>query len=487
MIGEDMVQRSGEAIEVLVVDDEAYVRDSLSEVLQAEGMRPHAVDGARAAIEFLSRKRVDVIVTDLRMPSGDGMMLLEESRSLGAAIPILVITGVGTVGEAVQAIKAGAFDFLQKPVDPEELAVLVRRAAEHRRLVGEVASLRSEVQDRQVSRQLVGSSLAMESVRAAIRQVAPTEATVLITGESGTGKELAAEEIHRSSARARGPLVRVSCAALPPERFERVFFGERFERVFLGERAEGPSGEGPPSEERGRFAEAEGGTLVLDEVGALQPGAQARLLRVLETGEFQPLGESRVRVADVRVIATSNADLAAQVEAGRFRRDLLYRLAVFPIEMPPLRAHKEDLAEIARHLLERPHRLPRARALGAPVDLGGEALDVLASYDWPGNVRELSNVLERAAIISGAEPLRAELLRDLLEANAPPPEPRAPAELNLRKNLDALERGLVLKAVAVTRGKKKEACELLGIDPRNLGYYLRKHAITDEELRSASG
>jgi two-component system response regulator AtoC len=477
MIREETAQRAGEAIEVLVVDDEAYVRDSLSEVLQAEGMRPHAVDGARAAIEFLARKRVDVIVTDLRMPSGDGMMLLEESRSLGAAIPILVITGVGTVGEAVRAIKAGAFDFLQKPVDPEELAVLVRRAAEHRRLVGEVASLRSEVQGRQVSRRLVGGSPAMERVRAAIRQVAPTDATVLITGESGTGKELAAEEIHRSSPRARGPLVRVSCAALPPERFERVFFGER---------AGGPSG-GEPGEERGRFAEAEGGTLVLDEVGALQAGAQARLLRVLETGEFHPLGEARVRIADVRVIATSNADLAAQVETGGFRRDLLYRLAVFPIEMPPLRAHKEDLAEIARHLLERPHRLPRARALGVPVELGGEALDVLASYDWPGNVRELSNVLERAAIISGGGELRAELLRDLLEANAPPPELRAPAELNLRKNLDALERGLVLKAVAATRGKKKEACELLGIDPRNLGYYLRKHAITDEELRAASG
>ena len=478
MIREETAQRAGEAIEVLVVDDEAYVRDSLSEVLQAEGMRPYAVDGAHAAIEFLARKRVDVIVTDLRMPSGDGMMLLEESRSLGVAIPILVITGVGTVGEAVQAIKAGAFDFLQKPVDPEELAVLVRRAAEHRRLVGEVASLRSEVHGRQVSRQLVGSSPAMERVRAAIRQVAPTDATVLITGESGTGKELAAEEIHRSSARARGPLVRVSCAALPPERSERVFFGER---------ADGPPGEEPPAEDRGRFAEAEGGTLVLDEVGVLHAGAQARLLRVLETGEFQPLGEARVRVADVRVIATSNADLAAQVEAGGFRRDLLYRLAVFPIEMPPLRTHKEDLAEIARHLLERPHRLPRALAPGAPVELGGEALDVLASYDWPGNVRELSNVLERAAIISEAGPLRAELLRDLLEANAPLPEPRAPAELNLRKNLDALERGLVLKAVAATRGKKKEACELLGIDPRNLGYYLRKHAITDEELRSASG
>jgi len=470
-------QPSLEAIEVLVVDDEAYVRDSLTELLQTEGMRPHAADGARAAIEFLARKRVDVIVTDLRMPSGDGMMLLEESRSLGAAIPILVITGVGTVGEAVKAIKAGAFDFLQKPVDPEELVVLVRRAAEHRRLVGEVASLRSEVHGRQVSRHLVGSSPAMERVRAAIRQVAPTVATVLITGESGTGKELAAEEIHRSSARARGPLVRVSCAALPPERFERVLFGER---------AESP-GEGSSSEERGRFAEAEGGTLVLDEVGALQAGAQARLLRVLETGEFQALGEARVRVADVRVIATSNADLAAAAAAGGFRRDLLYRLAVFPIEMPPLRAHMEDLAEIARHLLERPHRLPRALAPGAPVELGGEALDVLASYDWPGNVRELSNVLERAAIISEAGPLRAELLRDLLEANAPLPEPRAPAELNLRKNLDALERGLVLKAVAATRGKKKEACELLGIDPRNLGYYLRKHAITDEELRSASG
>lgn len=458
-------------IKVLIVDDEAFVRDSLAEMLQAEGMRTFTADGARAAIDFLAKKRVDVIVTDLRMPSGDGMQLLEESRSSGAAIPILVITGVGTVGEAVRAIKAGAFDFLQKPVDPDELAVLVRRAADHKRLVSEVATLRTEAAGRRATRRLVGSSQPMSRVRAAIAQVAPTDAVVLLSGEAGTGKELAAEEIHRAGHRARGPLVLVNCSLLTDELGESELFGHK--RGALA---------GAVADRAGRFAEAEGGTLVLDEVGALRPSVQAKLARTLETGEYEVVGDPRTRQADVRVVAITNEDLALRAKAGTFRPDLYYRLSVFPITLPPLREHKDDLREIADHVLASAAR----RGSAPPPAVGQDALEVLLSYDWPGNVRELRNVLERAAIVSEGAELAAEVIRDILETNPSSRRALPGAEFNLRRNLDQLERSLVLRAITSTKGKKREACDLLGIDARNLGYYIRKHKISDDEVRAAS-
>ncbi len=453
-------------IGVLIVDDEAYVRDSLAELLRAEGMRVVTAGGANEALDVLAKKRFDVIVTDLKMPSGDGFALLEESRAAGIAIPILVITGVGTVGDAVAAMKAGAFDFLQKPVDPDELALLVRRAAERRELEVEVASLRRTVARLETPQHIVDKSLAMARVVQRVQQVAATDTTVLVRGESGVGKELVAAEIHRRSARAQGPFVVVDAASFTEDTFDEELSGVR-------------GGRG------GRLAEAEGGTLVLDNVGALPAAIQTRFLRIIESRNYSQAGSGREREADVRWIATTSEDLKARANQGTFRTDLLFRIAGFPIDVPPLRERQEDVADLCTLFLK------AARSRIAHDQRGAEPLDpdvlgLLASYGWPGNVRELGNALERAAILSEGRALDSSLLRDVLEISVAPRSTPAGAELNMRRNLDQLERSLVLKGIARTKGKKREACDLLGIDARNLGYYVRKHKIREDEMRQAA-
>jgi two-component system NtrC family response regulator len=351
---------------ILIVDDERYVLDSITEMLSSEGFDCIAASSLDEALAKLTTHTLHAMVTDLRMPDGDGLALLAAARKLGVTIPMIVMTGVGTLREAVEAMKLGAYDFVQKPVDPEQLVLLCRRAVEHERLVAEVRYLREAVGD---GGGLIGASPAMEQVRKLIEHVAHSDATVLISGESGTGKELVAEEIHRRSERASDAMVRVNCAAIPEQLFESEFFGHR-RGAFSGAIAD----------RTGRFAEAHGGTLVLDEVGTLPVAMQAKLLRVLEGGEYQVVGESRTRIADVRVLALTNENLAERVQTGAFRADLFYRLNVFPIAVPPLRAHKEDIEAIAQHLLTRMRRQPAGHVTR-------EALDVLMSYDWPARVR----------------------------------------------------------------------------------------------------
>lgn len=448
---------------ILVVDDELYVRKSLGEVLAAEGFHPQLAASVAEATELLAASEPDVIVTDLRMPAGDGMELLQLVRRQGLATPVVMMTGVGTLRDAVEAIRGGAYDFLQKPVDSAQLVLLLRRALEHHELVSEVRTLRRSASQASGKRELVGGSPAMARVRELIAQVAPTDATVLVTGESGTGKELVGEHVHRASQRADKPLVRVNCAAVPPTLFESEFFGHR-RGAFSG----------AVSDRVGRFAEAQGGTLVLDEIGALSLDMQVKLLRVLENGEFQVVGESRTRVADARVVALTNEQLPERVSKGEFRADLYYRLNVFPIAMPALRTHKEDVPVIALSLLAG----LRGGQGRSDARLDVEALEVLASYDWPGNVRELRNVLERASIVAGPRVIDAPLVRALLEPTLSLSSSGDPNDCNLRRNLDAAEKQLVQRALDRAEGRKKDAAEMLGIDPRNLGYYLRKHGMS---------
>ena len=453
---------------VLVVDDEAFVRDSLAEIFESEGFGVRRAESVADARRLLSTDAIDAVVTDLQMPGEDGVGIIADAKKHQDGIPVIVLTGVGTVADAVQAIKAGAFDFLQKPVDADRLLRLVRHATEKKHLVREVRRLRERVKGRDEPQRLAGSSARMQAIRKLIEQVAPTEATVLVTGESGTGKELVAEEIHRQSAVADGALVRVNCAAIPDSLFESEFFGHRR-----------GSFSGAVEDRVGRFAEAEGGTLVLDEIGALGHDMQAKLLRVLEGGEYQVVGESRTRIARARVVAVTNEDLADRARKGSFRADLYYRLAIFPIVVPPLRDHTEDLPAIAEELLRRLH---------APTTtLSSEAIDVLASYDWPGNVRELRNVLERAVILNAARCPEAALLRGLVETAAPIAVDEEPtrdpgsdeSHYHLRSRLDQLEKEIIQASLKRARGKKKDASRLLGIDPRNFGYYMRKHGLKD--------
>ena len=442
---------------LLLVDDEEYVRASLAEVLEAEGFDVTALAGAREALHWLEAHRADAIITDLRMPAGDGLLLLAEARKRGVPIPIVMITGVGTISEAVAAMKQGAFDFLQKPVEPAELVRAVQRAVEHQALKSEVSSLRKTLGRIRRAHAFLGGSAAMRAVREQIGKLAQDEGIVLIEGESGTGKDLAAEEIHMHGPRAAGPFVVVNCAAIAENSIETELFGSELR------------GHGGGARRVGRFEEAEGGTLVLDDIGALRPGAQSVLLRVLESGEYAPHGAARPRVADVRVIALARGELAALVRSKSFRPELYYRLEVHLLRLPPLHEHKDDIAEIALDTLGE----------GAPP-LGAQALDVLSSYDWPGNVRELRNLLERARMAAGEDSIDADVLRSILEPVLARAQPKL-GEFNLRRNVDERERETVIRALAQAGGVKRDASELLGIDARNFGYYLRKHKIRDGE------
>ncbi|MBI4585779.1 MAG: sigma-54-dependent Fis family transcriptional regulator, partial [Planctomycetes bacterium] len=303
-------------------------------------------------------------------------------------------------------------------------------------------------------------------------QVAPSDATVLITGESGSGKELVAAQVHRLSKRADKNLVRVNCAAISENLFESEFFGHRR-----------GSFTSAVSDRQGRFAEGEGGTLVLDEIGTLRPEMQAKLLRVLETGEYQVVGESQTRVADVRIVAISNENLKARVQKGAFRADLYYRLNVFPVEVPPLRQRVEDIPPLAEYFLARARPGASTPAAEQPGSIGQEALAVLCAYPWPGNVRELRNVMERSVILAHPGIPDAPLFRQILgTASGSPKAAEEEEDLQIRRRVDALERKLLLEALARSKGKKRQAAALLGIDPKNLGYYLAKHQISGEAL-----
>ncbi len=452
---------------VLVVDDEPFVLESLRRLLEADGFEATTSAEAGGALERLREREFDVLVTDLALPGSDGIELMRRARDLVPALPVIVLTGVGTVASAVAAMKEGALDFLSKPVEPEAFLALLRRAVEHGALVNEVRRLRASVQELGEPPVLVGSSRAMLELLRLVEAVAPTDARVLIRGESGTGKELVAHAIHERSRRAGRPFVRVNCAAVPASLFESELFGHR-RGAFTG----------AEEDRAGRFEEANGGTLGLDEVGTLPLEAQAKLLRAIETGEYQPVGDARARRADVRVIAVTNEDLPRRVKEGTFREDLLFRLNVFPIAVPPLRERKEDIPALAEHFLQ----LLGRRGGIARKRLTPAALEVLSRYDWPGNVRELRNTLERAAILEAGEEIPAEALAAILEgglAGGPAsPAFASPGDLRLRARTNELERALLREALRATGGRKGEAAARLGIDPRNLAYYLRKHGIS---------
>ncbi len=444
---------------VLVVEDEAYVRDSLVDVLRSRGFNPSGVDGAPAALRMLERSPVDVVLTDLRMPGPTGLDLIRKIQAASPEVPVVVLTGHGSIAAAVECLKAGASDFILKPADPAALEIALQRALASRALKREVRYLRGALA---ADERPLGGSPAWLRAMAMVEAAARSDATVLLRGESGTGKELLARLIHRHSTRAAGPYVRVNCAAVPVEIWESEFFGHR-KGSFTG----------AASDREGRFLLADGGTLFLDEVGAMPPPAQAKLLRAIQDGEFDRVGDEQPTRVDVRIVAATNSDLEADIKAGRLRQDLYYRLAVLQIHVPPLRERLEDIPLLAARFAA---DVAARQGLPAP-ELSGQAAARLQAYAWPGNVRELQNVIERALILSpgrGLEDLdiapEAGLVRD-----APPGEGRT--DLNLREVLGRRERELILEAQRRSKGVRKEAARLLGIDPRNLGYYLRKHEI----------
>jgi DNA-binding NtrC family response regulator len=378
---------------ILVVDDEFSVRDSLLNWFRKDGYQVHAAENATEALRALQGHHFDVALLDIKMPGMDGMELQSRIHQIDAEIAVIMITAFGSVETAVKALKQGAFDYVTKPIDPDELSHLVRRALEQQRLQKENVQLRETIDEISAADTIVGESAPMLKVMELIQHVAKTDATVLILGESGTGKELIARAIHANSARRYFPLVPVNCGALPNELLESELFGHE-KGAFTGAQ----------HRRKGRIEMADRGTLFLDEVGAINPKMQVDLLRALETKEFTRLGGSRPIKVDFRIICATNENLETAVSDGRFREDFYYRINVFTIEAPPLRSRPTDIPLLARHILRR-----LARQMDKQItEIHPKAMDLLMSYDWPGNVRELINEIERAVVLGTPPTIRPE-------------------------------------------------------------------------------
>jgi DNA-binding NtrC family response regulator len=443
---------------ICVVDDKAMLRDSLSETLSREDHRVDTFgDPADALLEIVTGQ-FDLVLTDLKMPRLTGVELLKAIRAAGCDTPVILMTAYGSVSTAVEAMKLGAFDYMQKPFDADVIVAQVERALHHRRLTRENEALRTSVKDLEPRRELVGDSDAMMRTRLKLGMMARSSATVLISGESGTGKELAAWAIHSASPRADQPMLCLNCAALSANLLESELFGHERGAFTGADRAR-----------KGRFELADGGSLLLDEISEMALPLQAKLLRVLQEGEFERVGCGTTRRADVRVIATTNRDLNDWVAKRRFREDLFYRLNVLPIVMPALRERREDIATLAGHFVE---RIAQMDGRKTPT-IAKDALALLTEYHWPGNVRELENVCHRAAAMATDDVVRAELIQAWL------PSDTAPAlipsgTLRPGRLLEDMERQLIERTLARFNGHREKSAKALGMGVRTLGMKLKQ-------------
>ncbi|MHB0886221.1 MAG: sigma-54-dependent transcriptional regulator [Bacillota bacterium] len=461
---------------ILVIDDEKNLRWALQRGLSAEGYR--VVTGATGAegLDLAARERPDLVILDLRLPDLDGIEVLKRLRAADARRPVIMVTAHGAVETALKAMKEGAYDYVQKPFDLDEMSVLVGKALDLRRLEAEVVRLRDELDRRGGYGAIVGESAALGKVLALVDRLAETTANVIIYGESGTGKELVARAIHRRGPRSERPFVAVNCAALPETLLEDELFGHE-KGAFTGATAR----------RAGRFEQADGGTLFLDEVGEMSPALQAKLLRVIEEREFQRVGGREAVRVDVRLIAATNRDLKAAVEAGGFREDLYYRLQVVPIVMPPLRERREDVPLLVRHFIElkRPGGADAAGAggaNGATLRVAPEAMRAMVDYDWPGNVRELQNAVERALVVGGGEAVGLDdLPPEVIGAPGTAQKPSGRFELpdipDEGLSLEDVERELLRRALAKAGGNQTRAARLLGVSRQTLIYRMQKYGL----------
>jgi DNA-binding NtrC family response regulator len=439
---------------ILIVDDEFSVRDSLLHWFRKDGYDVAAAANAREALDLLDAGSFDVAIVDIRMPDMDGVELQSRFQQIDASMAIIMITAFASVDTAVKTLKQGAFDYVTKPVDPDELSHLVKRALEHRRLTAENQQLRGTIDEFVGADNIIGQSPPMRKVIEMIEHVARTDATVLIRGESGTGKELVARAIHANSHRRYAPIIPVNCGGLPETLLESEFFGHE-KGAFTGAQYR----------RKGRLEMADGGTLFLDEVGSIGVKMQVDLLRVLESKEFTRLGGMKPISVDFRVICATNEDLEKAVHESRFREDFYYRINVFTIEVPPLRARRSDIALLANHLFERFARQMETRVTG----ISPSAMSVLESYDWPGNVRELSNAIERAMVIGKGPSIRPEDLP--LRARGRGDAGGAP------DSLAEMEKRHIAAVLARTDWNITRAAELLGVDRATVYNKVRKYEL----------
>jgi len=438
-----------EGITVLVVDDERSNLESLEKIFLKESMRVLVASDAKHALEQVRNHRVQVVLTDLMMPGTTGLELLRAVKQVQPEVEVVLMTAYGSVEAAVSAMREGAYDFVEKPLKRMTIVKSVRKAAERGRLLEENRSLKDEIK-LLTKREIVGSSVAWRRVIEVANQAAPSMATVLVLGESGTGKELLARYIHERSARPKGPFIAVNCAAIPETILESELFGHE-RGAFTG----------AVTRKDGRFAKASGGTLFLDEIGELSPQVQVKLLRVLQEGEYEPLGGNTVK-ADVRIVAATNRDLLAEVQAGRFREDLYYRLNVIAVTAPPLRARREDIPLLVDHFVG----LYAKKNGKARLTVARAALERMLDYAWPGNVRELENIIERAVVLSRGDTLSEQ---DLPEAIVKSSQAASRSlDFPVGTPLAEIELRVIKETLKHTKGDKSLAAQLLGISTRTI-------------------
>jgi two-component system response regulator PilR (NtrC family) len=452
---------------ILVVDDEQSLRDVLSIMLKRAGYAVTNVCDGDEAIEQLNKEIFDLVITDLRMPKVDGMEVLKAVKSSSPETVVLVITAFATADSAVEAMKHGAYDYLTKPFQVDEVQLIIRNALEKRRLTTENMLLKREMASQSSFAQLVGQSEAMQKVFDVVRKVADSKSNVLICGESGTGKELVARAIHYNSARSAMPFVAVNCSAVPETLLESELFGH-MKGSFTG----------AISNKAGLFEVANGGTVFLDEIGDTTPTIQVKLLRVIQEREFRRVGGNQDVKVDVRIIAATNKDLEKAVADGSFREDLYYRLDVIPIKLPPLRMRSGDIPLLVSHFLD---KFSHESGKPAPT-LTQDAVHVLLSHEWRGNVRELENLMERVVAFSTGAPVTDAEVRGWLHRPVSPQAPGAPTDLpeeglDLEALINGIEKDLLLKALERSKWVKKKAARLLHLNTRSFRYRLEKYAI----------
>ena len=451
---------------ILVVDDEPVQREMIGGFLKKQGFEVIAADSAERALELFRQDAFDLVLTDQKMAEMSGLELLQAVHTINAETPVILITAFGTIEAAVTALKHGAIDYLTKPLNLDELLYRIRQVSDRYRIINENRELREALQDRHRIEGIIGESGAMLEVLSIVRRVAPSEATVLIRGESGTGKELIAKAIHFGSPRARGPLVKVNCAALPEALLESELFGHE-KGAFTG----------ALTSRQGRFELANGGTIFLDEIGDLPLHLQAKLLRVLQEREFEKVGSSRPIRVNVRIMAASHRPLEDLIKAGQLREDLYYRLNVVTIFIPPLRERRSDVALLLDHFLRQ-----YAEKNGKTIrGLTPEGRDILLRYDYPGNVRELENIIERAVVLTRDDVIGS---GDLPLTVQEPEIADGDRETSLTAAVEALERRMIRDALARSDGIQTRAAELLGMGERALRYKLTKYGFREEDSES---
>jgi len=449
---------------ILIVDDEEGMRRLLSRVLTREGYETSTVGSGADAMRMVAGERFDLVVTDIKMPEMDGLELLQELREYEPSLPVIVMTAYGTIENAVQALRSGAYDYIAKPFETDEIKLAVAKVLERERLLAENRYLHEELEGRYDFSGIIGSSPAMQQVYEMASSVAPSNANVLITGESGTGKELLARSIHYSSQRKDKPFIVLNCAALSEGVLESELFGH-----------EKGAFSGALDMRKGRFERADQGTLFIDEVGEMSMTAQVKLLRVIQEHEFERVGGNKTISVDVRIVAATNKVLEEQVKEGKFREDLYYRLNVVNINVPPLRSRREDVEALSRHFMEK-----YAAETGKKItDIAPRALSCLLAHDWPGNVRELQNAIERAVVLSKGSVLTPRDFPQGLQGDdqicLQIPEKGG----SLTDILEDLERQLILQTLQREDGSQTRAAESLGIKRTTLRYKMEKYRMID--------